>query len=41
MKIEKPPKRVVLAKVLFRPDNLMWLALMMMLFTFFRVLYYL
>ncbi|HEX6193215.1 MAG TPA: hypothetical protein VFZ42_12660 [Chitinophagaceae bacterium] len=41
MKELKPPKRIVLAKAVFRPDNLMWLAVLLMLFTFFRVLYYL
>jgi hypothetical protein len=36
----KNPKDVI-AKAVFRPDNLMWLAVLLMLFTFFRVLYYL
>lgn len=37
----KTPKRVVLAKALFKPDNIVFLAIILMLFTFFRVLYYL
>ena len=37
----KTPVRILVAKALFRPDNLVWLAVMLMLFTFFRVLYYL
>jgi hypothetical protein len=37
----KNPKKEALAKVLFRPDYLVWLAVMLMLTTFFRVLYYL
>ena len=41
MKELKPPKRIVLAKAVLRPDNLVWLAVLLMLFTFFRVLYYL
>jgi len=41
IKPPKTPKRVVLTRVLLKPDNLVWLAVMLMLFTFFRVLYYL
>lgn len=37
----KNQKKEALAKALFRPDNLVWLAVLLMLFTFFRVLYYL
>lgn len=37
----KNEKKVAVAKAIFRPDNLVWLAGMLMLFTFFRVLYYL
>ena len=41
IKNPKNTRKDVIAKALFRPDNLMWLAVMLMLFTFFRVLYYL
>jgi hypothetical protein len=37
----KNEKKEALAKAVFQPDNLVWLAVLLMLFTFFRVLYYL
>lgn len=41
VKNPKNPTKEIIAKAVFRPDNIMWLAVLLMLFTFFRVLYYL
>ncbi|MGB8192860.1 MAG: hypothetical protein WCF67_13110 [Chitinophagaceae bacterium] len=38
---QKNQKKIAQAKVLFHQENLVWLAVLLMLFTFFRVLYYL
>lgn len=40
-KTPKNPRKDVIAKAVLRSDNLVWLAVLLMLFTFFRVLYYL
>lgn len=40
MKNQQNPQKDVLARALFKPDNLVWLAVLLMLFTFFRVLWY-
>lgn len=36
----KNQKKQALAKALLRPDTVVWLAVLLMLFTFFRALYY-
>jgi hypothetical protein len=41
IKNPKEQKKEVIAKAVLRADNLVWLAVILMLFTFFRVLYYL